>query len=169
MSIVSYKVHPNPPTCKLHLYLGMGNIWRVICMDCSIFFFFSLSFLYVLYRSILSVYLLLPLERERQDNIKQSLRTSSSYFFKNQTPILISHSSPYEPLSLLPYLPPHPQSLSSPLPLHRYSSSPLPFLSFLSHFSSSISHIHNNPSNPSNPINATFEFLPGRFLSFLVL
>lgn len=118
ISTVSYKVHPNPPTCKLYLYLGMGNIWRVVCMDCSIFFFFSLSFLYVLYRSILSIYLLIPLERERQDNMKQSLRSLSSYF-ENQTPVLILHF-PYEFLSLLPYLP-------RP-PLHSTSTPPNPFL-----------------------------------------
>lgn len=123
MSIVSYKVHPNPPTCKLYLYLGMGNIWRVVCMDCSISLFFSLSFLYVLYRSILSIYLLLPLGRERQDNMKQPRLDTSS----NQTPILSSnHPLPTPHSTFYLYTPKSLSFFSTPF------TGILPFFPFLS-------------------------------------
>lgn len=109
--------------------------------------FFSLSFLYVLYK-INPIYLLIPLERERQDNMKQSLRTSSSYF-ENQTPVLILHF-PYEFPSLLPY-PPRP-------PLHSTSTPPNPFLLPPSY-----------PSFPfflSSPSFISFPFLSFPFPSF---
>lgn len=160
---------PSPTmSIQIHLHvvpsistLGIGNIWHVIYMDCSIsLFFFSLSFLYVLYK-INPIYLSITpprkIERERQDNMKQPrLATSSSS--SNQTPILILHS-PYEPPSAPPgplhIPPPHPQIpffLSSPfigiLPFLSF-----PVLSFLSHFPSSTSHIHTyiHTYHPSNP------------------
>lgn len=97
MSTVSYKVHPNPPTCKLHLYLGMGNIWHIIYMDYSIsLFFFPFSFLYVLYK-INPIYLLIPLERERQDNMKQPRLDTSSKIK------LLSSSHTPPPINPYPY------------------------------------------------------------------
>lgn len=171
MSIISYNVHPNPPTCKLHLYLDMGNIWRVICMDCSISLFFSFSFLYVLYRSILSIYLLIPLERERQDNMKQPrLATSSKIKLPSlsYTPPMNSH--PYYLIHLIPSTPPNPFLLPPSYP--SYPSFP----SFPTSLLQSPTYIHKVHTIPriqkkkENPVNPTFEpsfsFLPGSVFSF---
>lgn len=140
-------------------------------MDCSIFFSSFLCFLYVLDRSILSVYLLLPLERERQDNMKQPrLATSSKIKLLSS-----SHTPPMNP------------PLPSPLPLHPQIPFflpppfigilhflPFPFLSYSP--SSNLPHIYIHTyqsleSKKKNHVNPTFErfFFSFPFLSFFSL